>query len=64
MYDEVTSILDETPSKFIAKLDAQKNKWHHRKEQSLMYLYAKIHKKKNKGVYFTAFVVSHVTDTA
>ena len=62
-YDGIL-ILDETPFKCIAKLDSQKNKWHHQKEQSLMYLYANIHKKKKKGVYFAAFLVSHVTDTA
>lgn len=40
------SILDETPFKFIAKSDTQKNKWHYWKEHSLTYLYAKILKKK------------------
>ena len=60
------SFLNEIPFKFSAKLDAHKNKLHYQKEQSLTYLYAEIHQKENKGclLHFSAFVMSHVTDTA
>ena len=36
---EGISILDETTFKFIAKLDAQKDKWYHRKEQSRIHVF-------------------------
>ena len=34
-----------------------------KQKNSLVYLYAKLHTKMNKGVPFTAVLVSHVTDT-
>ena len=35
------------------------------REERLMYLYAKLHThKRNKAIYFTAFLTRHVTDTA